>query len=130
MMTNLDILSDNRFGLSETADLRGFDIVEAMAALQVEQSSMTVPSNDAALARRVVRVSSIAMTGSIADSVRVPLTIGCRADFNGDGVADFFDYLDFVDALSNGLHSADFNHDGKIDFLDYLDFESALSAGC
>ena len=28
--------------------------------------------------------------------------IRCAADFNGDGSVDFFDYLDFVDAFSNG----------------------------
>ena len=26
----------------------------------------------------------------------------CTADFNGDGIVDFFDYLDFVDAFSAG----------------------------
>ncbi len=28
----------------------------------------------------------------------------CTADFNGDGVVDFFDYLDFVDAFSAGCN--------------------------
>ena len=27
---------------------------------------------------------------------------GCDADFNHDGIVDFFDYLDFVDAFSTG----------------------------
>jgi hypothetical protein len=54
----------------------------------------------------------------------------CPADFNGDGVIDFFDYLDFVAAFSSGFASADFNGDTVIDFFDYLDFVAAFSSGC
>jgi len=54
----------------------------------------------------------------------------CAADFNGDGEVDFFDYLDFVAAFSEGHPSADFNGDGEIDFFDYLDFVAAFSQGC
>lgn len=54
----------------------------------------------------------------------------CPADFNCDGTADFFDYLDFADAYSGNWPGADFNGDGFIDFFDYLDFVDAYSAGC
>ena len=54
----------------------------------------------------------------------------CRADFNGDGQVDFFDYLDFVDAFANEDPSADYNGDGQIDFFDYLDFIADFAAGC
>lgn len=57
----------------------------------------------------------------------VPL---CPADFNDDGVLDFFDYLDFVAALSSQEPAADFNGDSIIDFFDYLDFVQAFSMGC
>ena len=59
----------------------------------------------------------------------VRLTV-CAADFNCDGVMDFFDYLDFVAAFAGGLAPADYNHDSVIDFFDYLDFVQAFSAGC
>jgi len=52
------------------------------------------------------------------------------ADFNFDGTIDFFDYLDFVAAFSNGDAAADFNADTTIDFFDYLDFVAAFSQGC
>ncbi len=58
------------------------------------------------------------------------LTFGCIADFNGDSVVDFFDYLDFVDAFAGNLPASDFNDDGVIDFFDYLDFVDAFSNGC
>jgi hypothetical protein len=54
----------------------------------------------------------------------------CTADFNSDGVVDFFDYLDFVAAFSSNAGSADFNADTTIDFFDYLDFVAAFSSGC
>jgi hypothetical protein len=54
----------------------------------------------------------------------------CPADFNGDGSADFFDYLDFVAAFDAEDPSADFNEDGGVDFFDYLDFVAAFDVGC
>lgn len=54
----------------------------------------------------------------------------CDADFNCDGQADFFDYLDFVIAFAVEDPRADFNFDGQIDFFDYLDFIVAFAAGC
>ncbi|MDX2148679.1 MAG: alkaline phosphatase family protein [Planctomycetota bacterium] len=54
----------------------------------------------------------------------------CRADFNQDDQADFFDYLDFVQAFAAEDPAADFNADGQVDFFDYLDFASAFDVGC
>ncbi len=54
----------------------------------------------------------------------------CSADFNNDQVVDFFDYLDFVSAMSSQDPAADFNNDSIIDFFDYLDFVQAFSEGC
>lgn len=51
------------------------------------------------------------------------------ADYNQDGLVDFFDYLDFVDAYSSSDPSSDFNGDTSIDFFDYLDFVDAYSLG-
>jgi hypothetical protein len=54
----------------------------------------------------------------------------CTADFNADSTADFFDYLDFVQAFADKRPEADINGDGSIDFFDYLDFVQAFAAGC
>lgn len=54
----------------------------------------------------------------------------CRADFNCDGVTDFFDYLDFVAAFAANEPAADFNQDEVIDFFDYLDFVDRFSLRC
>jgi hypothetical protein len=58
------------------------------------------------------------------------LVLICAADFNGDGSADFFDYLDFVAAFDSEVCYADFNGDSAVDFFDYLDFVAAFDAGC
>jgi streptogramin lyase len=55
---------------------------------------------------------------------------GCRADFDNNGQADFFDYLEFVDAFDSQHPSADFDHNNTIDFFDYLEFIQAFAAGC
>ena len=45
----------------------------------------------------------LVFTDEIADLVIIMRNIGgCGVDFNHDGTIDFFDYLDFVDALSAG----------------------------
>ena len=52
------------------------------------------------------------------------------SNFNRDsisGSADFYDYLDFVDAHSNSDPRADFNRDGVIDGVDYSDFVDVQS---
>lgn len=63
-------------------------------------------------------------------NINAAIDFGCAADFNWDGIADFFDYLDFVDAFSANLRSSDFNGDAIVDFFDYLDFVDAFSLGC
>ncbi len=56
--------------------------------------------------------------------------ISCPSDFNHDGIVDFFDYLDFVQAFAANDPASDFNNDAVIDFFDYLDFVQAFSSGC
>ncbi len=57
-------------------------------------------------------------------------TNGSRADLNGDGVLDFFDVSDFLNAHSNMEPMGDFNNDGDFDFFDVSEFINAHNAGC
>ena len=57
-------------------------------------------------------------------------TPACPADFNGDGVIDLFDYLDFISYFSANDLRADVNSDQVVDLFDYLDFLAMLDAGC
>ncbi|RMH12363.1 MAG: hypothetical protein D6695_06840, partial [Planctomycetota bacterium] len=54
----------------------------------------------------------------------------CTADWNGDGVLDFFDVLAFLDDFSNANPAADLNSDGELNFFDVLSFLDQFSAGC
>ena len=54
----------------------------------------------------------------------------CLADFNGDGLIDFFDIAEFLDAFSNQIPSADLTNDGLFDFFDVVLFLDLFSAGC
>ncbi|MCC6675673.1 MAG: hypothetical protein IT436_00890 [Phycisphaerales bacterium] len=54
----------------------------------------------------------------------------CRADFTGDGVVDFADYLDFLNLYDSLDPRADLSGDGVVDFADYLEFLNFYDAGC
>ncbi|MCC6678081.1 MAG: hypothetical protein IT436_13150 [Phycisphaerales bacterium] len=54
----------------------------------------------------------------------------CPADLNCDGLADFADYLEFLNFYDAEDPRADVNQDGLIDFADYLEFLNLYEAGC
>jgi len=60
----------------------------------------------------------------------VPTGGPCVADFNADGVLDFFDVQDFLEAFAAGDPSADLTGDSVFDFFDVAAFLDAFSAGC
>ncbi|MCC6677560.1 MAG: EF-hand domain-containing protein [Phycisphaerales bacterium] len=49
-------------------------------------------------------------------------------DFNGDGVIDFADYLEFLNRYDTLDLSVDLNGDGVVDFADYLEFLNLYDA--
>lgn len=91
-------------------------------------ATVSFPSLSSQVARIMIEAQ-----GQIFFAVSRPFTLEslCEAaDFNDDGIVDFFDYLDFVDAYSVGGTGADFNLDGIMDFFDYLDFVDAFASAC
>ncbi len=58
------------------------------------------------------------------------LAAACTADFNGDGVLDFFDVQAFLQAFATQDPAADLNNDGVYDFFDVQEFLQAFSNGC
>tara|TARA_R110002072_G_scaffold42064_7_gene117701 strand:- start:25597 stop:28185 length:2589 start_codon:yes stop_codon:yes gene_type:complete len=54
----------------------------------------------------------------------------CPADLTGDGILDFFDVSDFLDAFGAQDPIADFTDDGVFDFFDVSDFLDAFGDGC
>ena len=54
----------------------------------------------------------------------------CKADCDGSGALDIFDFLCFVNAFNAGEPVADCNADGAMDLFDFLCFTNAFNAGC
>ncbi len=58
----------------------------------------------------------------------------CRADFDGDGFVDFFDFDAFAGCFEGGTcpdgRTADFDGDGFVDFFDFDAFVAAFEQGC
>jgi len=54
----------------------------------------------------------------------------CPADYNNDGVADFFDVLAFLGDFNAMNPAADINNDSTFDFFDVLAFLGNFAAGC
>ncbi|MCC6676649.1 MAG: hypothetical protein IT436_05850 [Phycisphaerales bacterium] len=54
----------------------------------------------------------------------------CAADFTGDGLVDFADYLEFLNLFDAQDPRADLTGDGVVDFPDYLAFLNHYDAGC
>ncbi|MBL8763844.1 MAG: hypothetical protein JNM07_06205 [Phycisphaerae bacterium] len=52
----------------------------------------------------------------------------CKADWNGDGSVDDFDFFDFLNDLNLG--TADYNGDTSTDDFDFFDFLNDFNAGC
>ena len=61
---------------------------------------------------------------------RVDVMITCRVDLNQDGLIDFFDVSDFLDAFGAMQPAADFTGDGLYDFFDVSEFLDQFGAGC
>ncbi|MBO6513644.1 MAG: S8 family serine peptidase [Phycisphaerales bacterium] len=67
----------------------------------------------------------------MSDLSNYPASSGpCDADFNDDGVLDFFDISEFLSAFSRQLPHADMNGDGEFDFFDISGFLTLYAAGC
>ncbi len=56
--------------------------------------------------------------------------VDCRADFDGNGTLDIFDFLAFQNAFAAGDLAADFDGDGSLNIFDFLAFQNEFSAGC
>lgn len=54
----------------------------------------------------------------------------CLADWNGDGVVDFNDFLGYLNDYNSQSPRADLNGDGAVDFNDLLEFLNAYNTPC
>lgn len=105
-----------------------------IAGMDAGAGSYYWPVPDLATSEAVVRIIVHDAAGNTGfDDLDQPFTIdgtACMADFNTDGVLDFFDIADFLDAFSAQDPSADLTHDWVFDFFDVAAYLDAYSAGC
>lgn len=66
---------------------------------------------------------------SVQVSILIPGSI-CIADWNGDGVLNFFDIAQFLQAFSAADPRADLTDDGEFNFFDVSEFLGLFSQGC
>lgn len=59
-----------------------------------------------------------------------PVEPACRADCDGSGALDIFDFLCFQNLFATGDPAADFDGDGRLTIFDFLDFQNLFAAGC
>jgi hypothetical protein len=57
-------------------------------------------------------------------------SIGCPADFNGDGALNILDFVAFQLAWQAGADAADVNGDGVLDVQDFVAFQQHFVNGC
>jgi uncharacterized protein YjiK len=55
---------------------------------------------------------------------------GCRADIDGNGALELFDFLGFVNLFNAGDAAADFDGNGLLELFDFLGFVNEFNAGC
>ncbi|MFI4915367.1 MAG: GC-type dockerin domain-anchored protein [Phycisphaerales bacterium JB060] len=55
---------------------------------------------------------------------------GCRADCDGSGRLDIFDFLCFQNLFATGARAADFDGDGRLTIFDFLAFQNEFVSGC
>lgn len=96
-------------------------------------TSTLVVHNPQATTPRRFRAEIVAGCGRTTSRIAT-ITYRLRADFNGDGFADGFDYDDYVTCFEGVTcppgKNADFNGDGFADGFDYDDFVTAFEGGC
>lgn len=97
----------------------------------IEMSGVVPPLTRSVEVRMIAMRSGGSSTDCFFDNLCLLIDgADCPADFNGDGMLDFFDVSAFLDAFINSMASADLNEDGQLNFFDVSTFLVSYAAGC
>ncbi len=119
--------------INETFDLAASNPNESdLAGTVVTTATDVIFSGTIAFAgsSEVATGVTLSMEGTIVINATGEIPSTCIADWNSDGLLDFFDVLGFLDDFSAGNPAADLNNDGNFDFFDVQAFLQSFSAGC
>lgn len=116
MHGSVSIAPDGAFTYTPNPGFEGTDTFNYRLVAQVGDPDNPVGNPDvySTPARVVLRVTAAA----------------CLADFNGDGVLNFFDVSEFIVAFGDDDPAADLNSDGLLNFFDVSAFLVSYSDGC
>ena len=101
-----------------TAALRVSDVVDITDQFRVRFSATDNPND------------SVTEAGQDAFRVIVAGDPVCRADLDGNGELNIFDFLEFQNLFGAGDLRADFDDNGELNIFDFLAFQNEFSAGC
>ena len=62
--------------------------------------------------------------------IRAQIVVHCPGDFNGDGVKNILDFVEFQGAFVGGACLADVNHDKIYNILDFVAFQTLFQQAC
>lgn len=108
------------------------DLFEVPAGSPTEFVPITLQATTAGDLDRELRVVSNDpdRTEAIVRLTATVVASACRADFDGNGRLDIFDFLAFQNAFASGDLAADFDGDGALTLFDFLAFQNEFGAGC
>ncbi|NRA58491.1 MAG: hypothetical protein HRU13_10315 [Phycisphaerales bacterium] len=101
-----------------TAALRVSDVVDITDQFRVRFSATDNPND------------SVTEAGLDAFRVIVAGDPVCRADLDGNGELNIFDFLEFQNLFGAGDLAADFDGNGVLNIFDFLAFQNEFDAGC
>jgi hypothetical protein len=121
---------------SASASVRGgrlvLDVTDSVQQWQAGRANLGWVLRPFAAGSNGVRISS---SESAAPGERPTLIVrfvggSCPGDWNGDGVIDFNDLLEYLNDYNAQLPRADINQDGIVDFNDLLEFLNLYNLPC
>lgn len=129
----LTLVDDTHALLSLSLDPIEDDQTQAIGPLELPGIPLPLPTLGSDTADVVLTLSadSLRIVTSIGVSIEAEgVAIACPADWNSDGLLDFFDVQSFLADFAAGNARADLATDGNFDFFDVQAFLQLFSAGC
>lgn len=121
-----DVLAGENPGAGGPATFRAAGPTTATLTILPPTPAATFnPADFSAFSLRCVVSNACGSTVSTATALSI-----CAADLDCDGLADFADFLEFLNLFDSGDQRADLNRDGLVDFADYLEYLNVYDAGC
>lgn len=120
-----------RYSLSASAGFAApSGVFSALAGAAGNVHAITMDTSTAGARSGTLWIDSDAGDRASPLGIALAGTVVCAADWNADGVVDFNDFLEYLNAYNAGDPSADLNADGVVDFNDLLEYLNLFNQPC